>query len=77
MKLDLLENETPENIEKIWNAGHANKDCITAAIPSDVYDKLYKRSQEYPMVRCHFDGPKKKRLDIETLIPVVCCTYAS
>ncbi|KAL0139129.1 ATP11, mitochondrial F1-ATPase assembly protein [Mucor lusitanicus] len=49
VKLDLLENETPENIAKIWNAGHANKDCITAVIPSDVYDKLYKRSQEYPM----------------------------
>ncbi|GAN00828.1 protein ATP11 [Mucor ambiguus] len=49
VKLELLENETPENIAKIWNAGHANKDCITAAIPSDVYDKLYKRSQEYPM----------------------------
>lgn len=50
VKLDLLENETPENIAKIWNAGHANKDCITAVIPSDIYDKLYKRSQEYPMV---------------------------
>ncbi|KAI7902833.1 ATP11 protein-domain-containing protein [Cokeromyces recurvatus] len=49
VKLDLLEKETPENIEKIWNAGHANKDCITAVIPSDVYDKLYKRSQQYPM----------------------------
>ncbi|CEP10828.1 hypothetical protein [Parasitella parasitica] len=49
VKLDLLENETPENIAQIWNAGHANKDCITAVIPSDVYDKLYKRSQEYPM----------------------------
>jgi ATP synthase F1 complex assembly factor 1 len=50
VKLDLLENETPENIAQIWNAGHANKDCITAVIPSDVYEKLYKRSQEYPMV---------------------------
>ncbi|KAI9478687.1 MAG: ATP11 protein-domain-containing protein [Benjaminiella poitrasii] len=49
VKLDLLEKETPENIAKIWNAGHANKDCITAVIPSNIYDALYKRSQEYPM----------------------------
>ncbi|KAI8375602.1 ATP11 protein-domain-containing protein [Choanephora cucurbitarum] len=49
VKLELLEQETPENIEKIWNAGHANKDCITAAIPSDVYNKLYEHGQKYPM----------------------------
>ncbi|RCH97736.1 ATP synthase mitochondrial F1 complex assembly factor 1 [Rhizopus azygosporus] len=49
VKLELFEKETPENIEKIWTAGHANKDCITAVIPSDIYDKLYKRSQDYPM----------------------------
>ncbi|KAG0747925.1 hypothetical protein G6F57_002017 [Rhizopus arrhizus] len=49
VKIELLEKETPENIEKIWTAGHANKDCITAVIPSDIYDKLYKRSQDYPM----------------------------
>ncbi|KAG2198268.1 hypothetical protein INT47_004352 [Mucor saturninus] len=49
VKLELLENETPEKIAQIWNAGHANKDCITAAIPSDIYEKLYKRSQEYPI----------------------------
>ncbi len=50
VKLELLENETPEKIAEIWNAGHANKDCITAAIPADIYDKLYKRSQKFPMV---------------------------
>ncbi|KAI9362297.1 ATP11 protein-domain-containing protein [Pilaira anomala] len=49
VKLELLENETPEVIAQIWNAGHANKDCITAAIPSDIYQKLYERSQKYPM----------------------------
>ncbi|KAI8987692.1 ATP11 protein-domain-containing protein [Mycotypha africana] len=49
VKLDLLEKETPENIAKIWNAGHANQDCITAVIPSETYDTLYKRGQEYPM----------------------------
>ncbi|KAI9262052.1 ATP11 protein-domain-containing protein [Sporodiniella umbellata] len=49
VKLELFEKETPENIEKIWTAGHANKDCITATIPSAIYDTLYKRSQAYPM----------------------------
>ncbi|GAA5796770.1 ATP11 protein-domain-containing protein [Helicostylum pulchrum] len=49
VKLELFEKETPENIAQIWNAGHANKDCITAAIPSDIYEKLYERSQKYPM----------------------------
>ncbi|KAI8884648.1 ATP11-domain-containing protein, partial [Backusella circina FSU 941] len=49
VKLELFEKEDPETIAKIWNEGHSNQDCITAVIPSDVYDKLYKRSQKYPM----------------------------
>lgn len=61
MKLELLENETPEKIAQIWNAGHANKDCITAAIPSDIYEKLYKRSQLYPVVRTNQVKNKKKK----------------
>jgi ATP synthase F1 complex assembly factor 1 len=49
--MELFEKEEPETIAKIWNEGHANEDCITAVIPNDIYDKLYKRSQKYPMVR--------------------------
>ncbi|KAI8994965.1 ATP11 protein-domain-containing protein [Pilobolus umbonatus] len=49
VKLELLEKETPETIEQIWKAGHATKDCITAVIPTNIYDKMYERSQKYPM----------------------------
>ncbi|KAI8069907.1 ATP11 protein-domain-containing protein [Gongronella butleri] len=49
VKLELLEKEDKDTIEKIWTQFHADKDCITAIIPSDIYDTLYKRSQDYPM----------------------------
>ncbi|ORZ19725.1 ATP11 protein-domain-containing protein [Absidia repens] len=49
VKLELFEKENAETIEKIWTQYHADKDCITAIIPSKVYDTLYKRSQAYPM----------------------------
>ncbi|CAO3596713.1 unnamed protein product [Absidia cylindrospora] len=49
VKLELFEKENTETIEKIWTQYHADKDCITAIIPSKVYDTLYKRSQAYPM----------------------------
>ncbi|KAI8381189.1 ATP11 protein-domain-containing protein [Radiomyces spectabilis] len=49
VKLELLEKEDVDTIKKIWTEYHADKDCITAVIPSEMYDKLYKRSQDYPM----------------------------
>ncbi|KAI7863190.1 ATP11 protein-domain-containing protein [Spinellus fusiger] len=49
VKMELLKNENVETITKIWNEHHSIKDCISAVIPSKVYDTLYKRSQMYPM----------------------------
>ncbi|KAL0094560.1 ATP11 protein-domain-containing protein [Phycomyces blakesleeanus] len=49
VKLDLLQNEDVKSITKIWTEYHSDKDCITAVIPSEVYDTLYKRSREFPM----------------------------
>src|SRR3954463_13320590 len=50
MKLDLLESEDADTIAKIWTEFHANKECISAVIPSHVYNELYARGQKYPMV---------------------------
>ncbi|KAI9320868.1 ATP11 protein-domain-containing protein [Dichotomocladium elegans] len=49
VKLELLEKEDPETVSKIWTEYHADKDCITAIIPKETYDTLYKRSQQYPV----------------------------
>lgn len=49
MKLELLENKTAAEIEKIWLEYHKNKDVIAAAIPADIYKLLMTRSVEYPL----------------------------
>ncbi|KAG0170087.1 ATP synthase mitochondrial F1 complex assembly factor 1 [Apophysomyces sp. BC1015] len=49
VKVELLEQHDVETITKIWTDYHADKDCITAVIPSETYNMLYKRSQQYPM----------------------------
>lgn len=48
MKTDLLEDKTPEEIQKIWEEYHRSKDVIAATIPADVYDKIYDRSLLHP-----------------------------
>lgn len=50
VKLELLEKENQETITKIWTEYHADKDCITAVIPKETYDTIFKRSQQYPIV---------------------------
>ncbi|KAI7860647.1 ATP11 protein-domain-containing protein [Circinella umbellata] len=49
VKLELLEKEDVETIQKIWTQYHADKDCITAIIPKEQYDVIFKRSKEYPL----------------------------
>jgi negative regulator of genetic competence, sporulation and motility len=51
LKIDLIQDKTPEEISKIWNLYHASKDCVSAAIPADFYQKLYARGKQFPMVR--------------------------
>ncbi|CAO3624378.1 unnamed protein product [Cunninghamella blakesleeana] len=64
VKLELFEKEDRETIEKIWTQYHSDKDCITATIPSDIYDTLYKRSQKYPM----FIVPMPREAGIEFFV---------
>ncbi|KAI9305065.1 ATP11 protein-domain-containing protein [Cunninghamella echinulata] len=64
VKLELFEKEDRDTIEKIWTQYHADKDCITAIIPSDIYDILYKRSQKYPM----FIVPMPREAGIEFFV---------
>ncbi|RUP52030.1 ATP11 protein-domain-containing protein [Jimgerdemannia flammicorona] len=49
MKIELLENEDPETIGKIWTECHSTKDCISAVIPGETYKTFFQRSQKYPM----------------------------
>jgi len=49
VKLDLLEKENTDTIQKIWTEYHADKDCITAIIPAPTYGTLYQNSLKYPM----------------------------
>ncbi|ORX57991.1 ATP11-domain-containing protein [Hesseltinella vesiculosa] len=64
VKLELFEKEERDSIEKIWTQYHADKDCITAVIPREIYDKLYKRSQDYPM----FIVPMPRETGIEFFV---------
>lgn len=50
MKVDLLQDKTAKEIEKIWLDYHKNKDeVLVATIPADTYNLLTKRSKEYPL----------------------------
>jgi len=49
MKLEMLKNETPENITKIWNAYHGQKDnCVFAVIPAIKYQRLRAKGTQHP-----------------------------
>lgn len=50
MKVDLLQDKTAKEIEKIWLDYHKNKDeVLVATIPADTYNLLTERSKEYPL----------------------------
>ncbi|KAK9762197.1 hypothetical protein K7432_012305 [Basidiobolus ranarum] len=49
LKLDKVGAEDAETIGKIWTEYHASKDCLSAVIPAETYDKLFERSKKYPL----------------------------
>ncbi|OZJ01881.1 hypothetical protein BZG36_05013 [Bifiguratus adelaidae] len=49
VRVDLLAKEDAETIRKIWTEYHADKDTVTAVIPSDVYTEMTERAKKYPM----------------------------
>ncbi|GAB1601757.1 ATP synthase mitochondrial F1 complex assembly factor 1-like [Argonauta hians] len=48
VKLDLLKNETPENIEKIWMQFHSVKDCVYGVIKEIDYDEVMSKAKLCP-----------------------------
>ncbi|PIK47667.1 hypothetical protein BSL78_15474 [Apostichopus japonicus] len=49
MKLDLIRELPPTEIERIWREYHKDKDRICAVIPSPMYKKICKTSDKFPM----------------------------
>lgn len=46
--MDLLEPKTGEEISQIWMEHFKDKDCVSAVIPSAVFENKIKKIQEYP-----------------------------
>ncbi|XP_068677079.1 ATP synthase mitochondrial F1 complex assembly factor 1-like isoform X2 [Montipora foliosa] len=51
MHLDKIANKSAEEIRQIWREYHREKDCISAAIPSDVYNIMEERFLKFPLTR--------------------------
>lgn len=50
MKMDLLHDKTADEIKSIWLEYHKQKkDVLVAAIPTDTYNLLTERSNQYPI----------------------------
>ncbi|KAI8913213.1 ATP11 protein-domain-containing protein [Gorgonomyces haynaldii] len=49
LNLNKIKLESPETIGEIWNTYHASKECISAVIPVDTYQKLHEKSKRFPM----------------------------
>ncbi|XP_068728002.1 ATP synthase mitochondrial F1 complex assembly factor 1-like [Montipora capricornis] len=49
MHLDKIANKSAEEIRQIWREYHREKDCISAAIPSDVYNIMEERFLKFPL----------------------------
>lgn len=47
MKLELLEDKTPEEIAVIWTEFWSHKDAVSAAIPYDIYKVMAERFREF------------------------------
>lgn len=48
VKLDLLRERTPEEIEKIWMQYHSIKDCVYGVVKEIDYDEIYAKSKICP-----------------------------
>lgn len=49
VKVDMLKELPPSEIERIWKEYHKDKDRICAVIPKQVYEKINETSKNYPM----------------------------
>lgn len=48
LKLNLLENKTPEEISQIWMQYHKSKNGLFAVIPANTYKKIYENAKLFP-----------------------------
>ncbi|XP_028392457.1 ATP synthase mitochondrial F1 complex assembly factor 1-like [Dendronephthya gigantea] len=49
MHLEKVKDESAGTIEELWREHHRNKDCVSAVIPAEMYDKIQEKAREYPM----------------------------
>lgn len=49
MKLELLQDNTADEIKGIWLQYHKEKDVVVATIPTETYKLLEQRSKEHPI----------------------------
>ncbi|XP_061414088.1 LOW QUALITY PROTEIN: ATP synthase mitochondrial F1 complex assembly factor 1 [Lethenteron reissneri] len=48
IKIELIQDKTPHEIEEIWTLYFSNKNVISAVIPGDTYDLMSSRGKECP-----------------------------
>jgi ATP synthase F1 complex assembly factor 1 len=49
LKMELIQDKTPEEIALIWNQYHSGKDCIFAVLKESEYQNLMEKSKECPV----------------------------
>ncbi|GJQ68979.1 hypothetical protein Trydic_g6161 [Trypoxylus dichotomus] len=49
MKMDLIKDKQPEEIKRIWEEYHIQKDIIGAVIPSKEFDVIMEQSRKFPI----------------------------
>ncbi|KAJ7357759.1 ATP synthase mitochondrial F1 complex assembly factor 1 [Desmophyllum pertusum] len=49
MHLDKIADKSAEEIGQIWREHHKDKDCISAVIPSNLYDRMEERFLKFPL----------------------------
>lgn len=47
MKLELIKDKTPEEIEEIWHEYHKQKDCIVGVLKKEQYEKMFETGKKY------------------------------
>jgi len=47
LKMDLVKDKSKEEIADIWRQYHADKDCVSAVIPAEMYARMKERFQKY------------------------------
>ena len=45
--MDLLKDKSKEEISDIWRQYHADKDCVSAVIPDEMYARMKERFEKY------------------------------